>query len=121
MVEELPDGGHVAAVAVSVENQIILYWQVYDLKKLDTISFYQILDLLRTGFRLLRYSGRMVPDGDDSGTVFRLDSVLGSHSGRLDSHGSIRTPTGGRKSGVSHRPWGKSRWHPDYEFPKAPS
>ena len=47
MVEELPDGGHVAAVAVSVENQIILYWQVYDLKKLDTISFYQILDLLR--------------------------------------------------------------------------
>lgn len=47
VVEELPDGGHVAAVAVSVENQIILYWQVYDLKKLDTISFYQILDLLR--------------------------------------------------------------------------
>ena len=42
VVEELPDGGHVAAVAVSVENQIILYWQVYDLKKLDTISFYQI-------------------------------------------------------------------------------
>lgn len=39
VVEELPDGGHVAAVAVSVENQIILYWQVYDLKKLDTISF----------------------------------------------------------------------------------
>ena len=34
VVEELPDGGHVAAVAVSVENQIILYWQVYDLKKL---------------------------------------------------------------------------------------
>ena len=31
VVEELPDGGHVAAVAVSVENQIILYWQVYDL------------------------------------------------------------------------------------------
>ena len=47
VVEELPDGGHVAAVAVSVENQIILYWQVYDLKKLDAISFYQILDLLR--------------------------------------------------------------------------
>lgn len=46
-MEELPDGGHVAAVAVSVENQIILYWQVYDLKKLDAISFYQILDLLR--------------------------------------------------------------------------
>lgn len=47
VVEELPDGGHVAAVAVRVENTIILYWQVYDLKKLDTISFYQILDLLR--------------------------------------------------------------------------
>ena len=31
VVEELPDGGHVAAVAVSVENTIILYWQVYDL------------------------------------------------------------------------------------------
>ena len=28
VVEELPDGGHVAAVAVSVENQIILYWQM---------------------------------------------------------------------------------------------
>ena len=47
VVEELPDGGHVAAVAVSVENNTILYWQVYDLKKIDTISFYQILDLLR--------------------------------------------------------------------------
>lgn len=47
VVEELPDGGHVAAVAVRVENTIILYWQVYDLKKIDTISFYQILDLLR--------------------------------------------------------------------------
>ena len=46
-MEELPDGGHVAAVAVRVENTIILYWQVYDLKKIDTISFYQILDLLR--------------------------------------------------------------------------
>ena len=43
VVEELPDGGHVAAVAVSVENNTILYWQVYDLKKIDTISFYQIL------------------------------------------------------------------------------
>ena len=47
VVEELPDGGHVAAVAVSVENHTILYWQVYDLNKIDTISFYQILDLLR--------------------------------------------------------------------------
>ena len=47
VVEELPDGGHVAAVAVNVDNKVILYWQVYDLKKTDTISFYQILDLLR--------------------------------------------------------------------------
>ena len=42
VVEELPDGGHVAAVAVSVENNTILYWQVYDLKKIDTISLSDI-------------------------------------------------------------------------------
>lgn len=55
VVEELPDGGHVAAVAVSVENNTILYWQVYDLKKIDTFFYsdigsaagYQLSDIYR--------------------------------------------------------------------------
>ena len=62
VVEELPDGGHVAAVAVSVENNTILYWQEEDrhhflLSDIGSAAGYQRRYLQRS-YVLLQRGGR---------------------------------------------------------------
>ncbi len=46
-VEELEDGGQIAAVAVRIEGMTVIYWVVLDLSKRGNLHFYHMLDLIR--------------------------------------------------------------------------